>query len=116
MNQKPETEFTDLFLSDVEKDLLGTVADNPLLLNALKKVILADVYFKGTLREKMAPDPTRNAAIAFAFAAEPKTDEQLGQDIRAFAEGVRLVEGGFSRLDKFKTEKPVAETPRNKAR
>lgn len=116
MNQKQPENFEDTFLTDVEKDLLGTVADNALLMNALKKVVLADVYFKGVLRAGMSPEPTRNAAIAFAFAAEAKTNEQLGEDIRAFAEGVRLVEGGFSRLDKFKTGKPAAETPRNKAR
>lgn len=109
-------EFTDTFLTDVEKDAIQTIADNALLFNALKKVVLADVYFKGVLRDGMSPDPTRNAALAFAFAPTQKTNEELGQDIRGFAEGVRLVEGGFARLEKFKSVKPKAGVTGNKAR
>lgn len=105
-----------MFLSQAEKDLLRSFADNTQLLEAVKKVVLADVYYKGTLRATIPADPTRNAALAFAFSDKTPTNEQLGQDIRAFGEAVRLVEGGFSRVDKFKTPPPPVKPPVNQAR
>jgi hypothetical protein len=113
-----DTEFIDTFLNDVEKDLLQQIADNPAAVNALKKLILANVYFNGTLEKGKSPDPTRNAAIAIALACGSgqavRTDAELGQDLRAFAEGVRLVEGGFGRLEKLKSAKP-APAPQKKS-
>lgn len=111
-----DTDFTDSFLNDLEKSSLQQVADNASLINALKKVILADVYFKGTLRAGSAPDPTRNAAFALAFSQTNIPNEQLGADIRALAEGVRLVEGGFARLEKFKSAKPAPEVEQKSGR
>lgn len=109
----PELDFLDTFLSDVEKNALAQVADSVVLLNALKKVLLTDVYFKGTLIKDVAPDPTRNAALALAFTAPTTSNEVLGQDVRAQAEGVRLVESGFKRLETFKTDgKPKAGKPK----
>lgn len=114
MNQ--ETEFTDSFLNDVERDALITAANNPTLIHALKKVLLADVYFKGTLRAGIAPDPTRNAAFALAFGNTNTPNEVLGQDIRAQAEAVRLVEGGFTRFEKFKSAPKEDKTPKKTGR
>lgn len=113
-----ETDFIDSFLNDVEKDTLQQIADNPTAVNALKKLILADVYFKGTLEAGKAPDPTRNAALSIALACGSgqavRTNEELGQDLRAFAEGVRIVEGGFGRLEKLKSAK-TAPAPEKKS-
>lgn len=111
-NLKPkETAFTDAFLNEVEQDHVAKIAGNPVLLNALKKIILADVYYKGTLRKGVKPDPTVNAALSFAFSDQKKTDEELGRDLRALGEGVRLVEGGFARIEKYKK----APTPEEKS-
>lgn len=113
-------EFIDSFLNDVEKDLLQQVADNPTVVNALKKLVLADVYFKGTLEPGKAPDPTRNAALAIALACGAgqavRTNEELGQDLRAFAEGVRLVESGFSRLEALKSAKSAPKPEKKSGR
>lgn len=113
-----DTEFIDTFLNDVEKDLIQQIADNPNAVNALKKLILADVYFKGTLEKGKAPDPTRNAALSIALACGQgqaiRTNEELGQDLRAFSEGVRLIEIGFGRLEKLKSAK-TAPAPQKKS-
>lgn len=108
--------FLDSFLSDQERDSLQTIADNPTAMCALKKLILADVFYKGVLRKGLEPDPTRNAAYALAFSPTSISDEQLGQDIRGQAEGVRLVEAGFGRLEKLKSVGGSKETPPNPAR
>lgn len=98
-----EKEYYDSFLSDVEQGLLCQIGDSEPLMNAISKLLLADVSFKGVLRKNIKPDPTNNAALALAFSQEPKTNEELGADLRAFAEGVRLVQSGVARLAKFKT-------------
>lgn len=110
------TDLLDTFLSQEEKDAVAVLAANPLLLGALKKIMLADVHFKGVLRKNIAPDPTRNAAIAFAFNGANKSNEDLGADIRAFAEGVRLVESGFDRIEKLKKGPAPADKKGNPAR
>lgn len=109
-------DFLNSFLSEAEKDALTQVANSELAMMALEKVILADVYFKGTLRKKVAPDATRNAAFALAFSQTALSNEILGADIRAQAEGVRLVEVGFGRLKKFKSEKQEKQPKGNPAR
>lgn len=110
-------EFTNSFLSDAEKSALQDVADSALTVIALKKVILADVYFKGVLRVGIEPAASRNAAFALAFSKPDMSNEVLGADLRAQAEGARLVEGAFSRLDKFKSVKtPNGDAGVNKAR
>lgn len=105
-------EFIDSFLTDQEKDAVrSSVADNPLVFGALQKIVLADVYFKGVLRKKVTADPTRNAAYALAFSQTSLSNELLGADIRAQAEGVRLVEMGFKRVLSLKSDKPKEGKP-----
>lgn len=100
-------DLLDHVLSDVEKDLLITFMAKPVLVEAVKKVVLASVYFNGTLRKDEPADPARNAALSLAFnSLAAVSNENLGADIRALTEGVRLVETGFSKLDKFKSEAP----------
>ena|SRR6185503_472722 len=113
---KPKEDFTDSFLSDAEKGALTAIADNMLALLALKKVLLADVYYKGVLRKDVDPDPTRNAAFALVITQPNLTNEQLGADLRAQAEGARLVEMGIGRLEKFKTPEKAPAPQGNRGR
>lgn len=110
-------DFTDQVLSDVEKSALTAFADNAIAMGAVKKILLAAGYHNGTLRAgaENAADPTRNAALALAFE-KGFTNEQLGQDIRALAEAVRLVESGFKTLDKYKSPPKPGKPAGNKAR
>ncbi len=109
-------DFIDSFLSEVEQEAIRKVADSKVTFEALKKCVLADVYYKGTLRKDVPSDPTRNAALAFAFSGQATSNEQIGEDVRALAEGVRLVEGGFSRVEKFKSQGRPVEKPRKNGR
>lgn len=108
---KPTTDiqFLQSFLSDIEIESLTSIANSPLALGAIKKIILADVYYKGVLRANVDADPTRNAALLFAFSDKDISNEKLGEDLRALGEGVRLVEGGLTRLEKLKSVVPKTE-------
>lgn len=110
--------FLKSFISDIEWDQLSTLANNELLLNAVQKVIMASVYYNGTLRKNITPDPMRNGALSLALSNETITNEALGQDIRAVAEGARMVQLGFDKLKTFKTvlEQPTGSgTGKNRA-
>lgn len=108
-------DVTDQVLSDVEKAALTSFADNAVAFRAAKKVLLAAGYFNGTLRADQEPDPTRNAALTLAFE-KGFSNEQIGQDVRALSEAIRLVDLGFKQLEKFKSPPKPEGKSGNKAR
>lgn len=111
----PQKDVTDLILNDVERSVLQGFADNKTLVGAVKKVLLAAGYYNGTLRAGIEADPTRNAALILAFSGQA-SNEQIGQDIRALAEAVRLIETGFEKLTKFKSPPQPSKKGPNGAR
>lgn len=106
------TDFIKSFLSDLEISKLAAI-DEPTMV-ALKKVLLADAYYKGVLLPGISPDPTRNAALLLAIAKPETSDAVLSANLRAQAEAVQLVESGFKRLIELKnvpTPKPAKGNP-----
>lgn len=101
------------FLSDEEKTKIMRFNMDKVLSEAVKKVLLHLIYNSGTLRKDAPAEPTKNAALTLALysAGTPTylTDEQLGQDVRAIANGVRFLELGYQELEKIKLE--LGETP-----
>lgn len=112
-----DTDFLKSFLNDIEMSALQSFVDNPVAMRAMKKALLADVYYKGTLIKGREPDPTRNAAFAFDYVETAKSDEQIGQETRAMAQGVRTLEGAFKRIELLKTPvKPAAPGSPNRGK
>ncbi len=94
MNDK----FIDSFLSPSEKAAVEKFASDEVMFEAVKKVVLADVYYRGTLRKVVPAEPITNFALSLAINRTGKTtNEQLGEDLAAVTEGCRLVETGFKR-------------------
>lgn len=94
-----------IYLNDIETAKIQAFVADKLLIDAVRKVLLASIYNNGTLREGIAPDPLKNAALGLASVAitgqHPITDEQLGQDIRGMMHGIQLLELGLTQLAKF---------------
>lgn len=101
--------YIDKILNPVEQIEMEKFANNRVMFEAVRKVLLAGVYFNGTLRKEENADPTQNFALSLAFLSAQKdgttqqlhphyTNEQLGEDLRACAEGIRMVERGFTNL------------------
>lgn len=106
----------DLFLNEIEKTELQTFASNPTMLEAVRKVVLAGVYFNGTLAPGQPAQARRNFALSNPMAKGTEmTDEQLGQAVRAQAEGVRMVEVGFAEIEKLKPAKSTGKPKGNRA-
>lgn len=108
----------DKVLSDIEKAELTKFANNPVLVNAFKKVLLFGVYYNGILKPDEAPDPTRNFALSNVFTevGNAMSNEKIGENLRAKAEGVLLIQGGFDQIESYKTEAKTDKKKENGAR
>lgn len=103
-------------LNDLEKSKVTTFLEDETLVNAVKKILLLGLYQNGTVLPGEEYDATTNFAMHIAFKKEA-TNEQIGADLRACAEGIRLLESGFEQLKKFKTQAPAEpKSTVNKAR
>ena len=88
-------------LTDIEKQKIQRFLEDKITANAVKKVLLYGIYYNGVLNAGLEIDPTINFALNLAFKKEHVTDEQIGRDLRACAEGIRLVESGFVQMGKL---------------
>lgn len=106
------------FLNTIEKSEIEKFLENTTLKEAVKKVLLSGIYFNGTLKEGEKANATRNFALALASVgiSQGITDEVLGQDIRARAVGIGLLEDAFSQLETLKKVEVVKEKVKNPAR
>ena len=112
-------------LTEVERVKVATFAEDKFLLNAVKKFILAVVYDHGVIVKGKDTKPTKNFALKMAFGAigalgnpslnMPRSDEELGQNIRALASAVQVIETGFTELQEFKRSELTKETESNPA-
>lgn len=102
------------FLDELERDKIRTFVSDRTMFEAVKKVFLASVYQNGTLIAGKPAEHLKNFALALAFD-RGVSNEQLGADLRACAEGVRMIEGAIRELEKL-SEQPREATERtNKA-
>ena len=90
-----------------EEAELEKLNENTVLLSALKKVFLAEIYQNGTLsKEGMENDYMRNFAFSLQFDKSgneyARTNEDLGKAVRANNEALRMLSIAFQKIDKFK--------------
>lgn len=110
-------ELLDKILNDIEKAELEKFAANPTMVETVKKVLLAGIYFNGTLRPGEAADATRNFALGLVFNRDAAyTDEALGADLRASAAGIRVVEQGFDQITKLVAAQSTPKPKKNPGR
>ena len=103
-------------LSEIEKDRIIAFAQDPIAFNAVKKYVLAVAYKQGVVEKGGEHRATINFALNLAWPATnpqgmPRTDEELGQNLRAMTYAVQLIESGFKELSEMqKPEVVEAET------
>lgn len=101
-------DFLESFLTDSERASLQRFADDEIMHTAVQKVILAGIYYNGTLEAGKKPDPLRNFALTGLFNQE-YTDEVLGQKTRARVEAIRTLELAYQELLGFKTAQQASK-------
>jgi hypothetical protein len=103
------------FLNESEVSALRAFNANPTMKDAVKKVLLDNIYGQDVMKAGIAADPLHSRALVIVQESFKEDNQVIGQRLRAFAEAVSLLEHGFNNLDKFtKVEKP--EKKQNNAR
>lgn len=108
---KEEKQFVDSILDEQEQTWVREFAKNPVLFEAVKKVLLIPVYHNGTLKKGQKADMGRNFMLSITNRRNA-TDKEIGRQARAAAEAVVMLECGFSYLELYKSE--LAEPAKNK--
>jgi len=99
-------------LNEIETDKIINLVKDPILFNAVRKYVLAVCYKQGVVEKGAEHKATVNFALNLAWGATtpngmPRTDEELGQNLRALTYAIQLVESGFKELSELR--KPEAE-------
>jgi hypothetical protein len=107
-------------LTDIEKEKIAQFNEDKFLFEAVKKYILAVVYKQGVVEKGVEHNPNINYALNLAWGATqgngiPRSDEELGQNIRALTLAVQLVGSGFKELAEIKKQVEELEVNENPA-
>lgn len=103
-------------LSDQEMAKIVQFNQDPILVEAVRKVMLKAMYSQGTLRKNVPADPLNNGALNLAFQAlrgGSLSDADLGADIRGLANGINLLESAFQELERIEVVIPKKEEETN---
>ena len=111
-----------IVLSDQEKAKIEAFVADKECFEAVRKVLLFGIYNNGVLKLGEEHDPTVNFALTQVFKALnqglPINNEELGQNLRAQAAGIKLVAVAFGQLESIQEvrgESVDAENSPNKA-
>ena len=113
-------DITREILNEIEQDKVIALAQDPVAFNAIKKYILAVAYRHGIVKAGEDYKGNVNFALNLAWGATesqgmPRTDEELGQNLRAMTYATKLVESGFKELLELRKPEPVKESEVNVA-
>ena len=108
-------EYLDKFLETGEQDLLTQFADNEVLKNAVRKVLLFSAYNSGVIEKGKPHDPLINFALTIACQKGAK-NEDIGADVKACWEAINEIEMGLKRIDMYKSQQMPEFTGKNPAR
>lgn len=92
------------YLSDIEQEKISAFNADPILKEAIKKTLLAGIYSNGVLKPGQPAEPRKNWALSFGAIERHVSDEEIGQNVRAYAWGINAIEAAFQKLDDIKVE------------
>lgn len=107
-------------LNDIETDKAIEFAEDKVKFEAVKKYILAVAIKHGVFKPGEPFKGNINFALNLAWPSTqqggmPRTDEELGQNLRALTYAVQLVESGFNEIAELKKVEPLKEKKHNDA-
>lgn len=106
------------YLTDLQKAKIVAFCADEEMYDAVEKVLLASIYYHGTVQPTDTPSPLVNGAFSLVSlaATNPVTDEVIGQQLRAQWAGVNALQNGFKELNKIKgVTAELVESPYNEA-
>jgi hypothetical protein len=89
-------------MNDIEIEKLFAFNEDKVMFEAIKKFLL--VYLGQGIGERGKPlVGNRNYALQLAWNREiPRSNEELGADLRALTRGIQIIESGFKELSNLK--------------
>lgn len=107
-------------LNDIERDKILKFCEDRVLFEAVKKYVLAVTYKHGVFSKGEPFVGNKNYALRIAWGASdgggmPRSDEELGQDLRALTKATQLVESGFKEMKEMKEVEELEEDKENPA-
>lgn len=113
-------DFSSEILSEIERDKVIALAQDAVAFNAVKKYVLAVMYKQGVIEKGQPHNARVNFALNLAWPATtpngmPRTDEELGQNLRALTYAVQLIESGFREMSEMRKPEPLKEETINEA-
>lgn len=105
-------------LNELETDRAIAFAKDVVQFQAVKKYILAVAYKHGVVQKGVDHKGTVNFALNLAWSATqqggmPRSDEELGQNLRALTYAVQLVESGFNEIAGMAKVENIEEVKHN---
>lgn len=102
-----------MYLNEEEILSIEAFCKNETMFEAVKKVLLRDIYSRGVLEKGLVHDPQINGAFSLASLSlnNPIPDEQLGQHIRGMWAGISSLVNAYGELKKIKSKKAEDNTP-----
>ena len=107
-------------LTDLETTKAIAFAQDRVQFEAIKKYVLAVAIKHGTFKKGEPFKGNINFALNLAWPATqtngmPRSDEELGQNLRALTYAVQLVESGFNEIAEMQKVVPEKEVKNNPA-
>ena len=107
-------------LNEIETDKVIAFSKDRLQFDAVKKYLLAVVYEHGVIKKGGDHKGNVNFALNLAWGAcqgngMPRSDEELGQALRALTYAVQLVESGFNEMSELTKVEPEKKETVNEA-
>lgn len=101
-------------LTEIERDKVIAFSQDAVAFNAVKKYVLAVMYKQGVVEKGQTHNARVNFALNLAWPATtpngmPRTDEELGQNLRAMTYAVQLIESGFKEMEEMKKPEVTEE-------
>ena len=98
------------FLNDHQISELKKLSDNPILLEALEKVLCYEIATEGVFEKNQPFDSTNNFVLSYVQAVGGViNNERLGEDVRGLFWGVHRLKDGLSMIKNFKQTEKVGE-------
>jgi hypothetical protein len=107
-------DISNQILNDIEREKVMAFASDPILFQAVKKYVLAVVYQHGAFKPGEDFKGNVNYALQLVWPATepngmPRTDQELGQALRALTYATKLVESGFREITDMKEVETLEE-------
>lgn len=102
-------------LTEIEIDKVIQFCADPIMSMAVQKFVLASLYKQGVIERGVPHNARINWAMNLSWGATdgrgvPRSDEELGQNLRAMTFAVQLVESGFKEISEIKKAESVEES------